>query len=401
MPNAEAGARGTKLRSTAARLGMLGLLALALTHCDEPAPSRQKGASHGDDAKHDDTKEGGSGRGDKGSGSSKSGGKASISGSGERASSGSDGSAIDLGSDGNANAASASGSDLATEVTESVYPTLGYSASGYTTYKMDKHLDMVSTSECHLSQSELSINTLTAHISCGNLNHCEQDDVDARVQKHSIGTNTYVRTPPDQSKALVDAHGAKPSYAIFANGLNPKNGYHFVFDHPIPVFPLPAALARYKALDAGPSVWTTSVTSDRGIPTVAMGDDAPEMPDFPNLPGFPGGADFPGGGEGFPGQTKKQFQMTTTVTKAQVDASHITITFLNEIPGDDQRLIYKYLEHPRSAVFTIDIERTIIESIQMTSWGNGDKSTEPEETVLLFKLCSKKTGADVATYPCQ
>lgn len=265
------------------------------------------------------------------------------------------------------------------------YPLLSFRGVGYTTYKMNERLSMSMGLETKLDDNVLTIETRTAKVDCGGKSGCDQSEVDRSVQAYSIGANTYQRVSSSELRSLRAKGFNTASYGIFVKGVEGKNGIKFSFDKPLPVYPWPAAKSRYEPLTSGSKSWTATVNADKYIPT------------------HPGMAlkDVQGEDHVLAGNARKELNVTMTVSYEEVSSSTVKLTFEMTIADDRERMLYKYFPIPRSSSFEIDTKNKDVRSVLMTSWLNGDKSKKEEESVLDFKLCSKKSLSVSKSFKCE
>jgi hypothetical protein len=265
------------------------------------------------------------------------------------------------------------------------FPQLSFKGNGYTTYKLKDRLTMRMGIDTQLDEDSLTIDTRSAKVECGSKSGCNQGEVDRDVNATSLGLNVYQRLTPAELKELKSDGFNAAAYAIFAKSVRGKNGYTFTFDKPIPVYPWPASKSRYEPLESGPESWTTTVTADKYVPLRAglspnsVQNDASERA----------------------GNAKKTFSATVSVSMQSLGSGQVKLTFDLNLPDDRDRMLYKYFPLPRSSAFTIDTDKKDVRAVSMTNWSNGDKSKEPEESVLEYKLCSKTTSSDTKTFNCE
>jgi len=267
------------------------------------------------------------------------------------------------------------------------YPQLTFNGRGYTTYKLKDRLAMTLGIETRLDKTELTIETKTARVDCGNKSGCKQKDVDASVNANSIGANTYYRSSAGELKNLKKDGFNVATYAIYAKSVKGRNGITFTFDKPIPVYPWPAAMSRYSALDRGSETWTTKVTADRHIPLTSniSLDEATRNGEVHERAG----------------NARKIFTISMVVSKQPGTTNNeIKLTFDFTINEDRDRLAYNYFPIPKTSTFTIDTQKRDIISANMVNWSHGDKSERAEESVLDYMLCSKTTSGVVKRFSC-
>lgn len=274
-----------------------------------------------------------------------------------------------------------------------VYPQLFFNGKGETTYKHKNRLAMTQSVNTDLNVDRLALTTSAAYVSCGSKSGCKQGDVNRDVNANALGTNTYNRVSKSEMKDLAEGGFQKASFAIFSSDVEAKNGLHFTFDKPLPVYFWPVAVSRFEALDDGPMAWSSHVTTNKYFAI------------NPSLSGNT--VDNPSESLVKNGQVRKDFNVTITVTKVSRSGNIIVIRSDVDIPEDLQASkadwrgsIYEIFPVPKSATYTIDASEQVILKIDLNSWTNGDRSKEKEETNLHFELCSKVTDATTKTYPC-
>lgn len=267
-----------------------------------------------------------------------------------------------------------------------VYPKLAFSGSGYTTYELKDRLVMRMGIETNLDEDALTIDTKTAKVECGSKSGCKQKDVDASVNSKSIGVNSYQRSSKNELKELKAKDFNAAYFAIFAKSVRGKNGFTFTFDKPLPVYPWPAAKSRYEDLTSGTISWSARVTSDKYLPLNPDVSESIVQKD----------------GENFvrSGIAIKEFDVNVAVSFQAAQDNLVTLTFELTISQDKKRMIYKYFPLPKTTTYTIDTDKKDIKAVHMVNWSNGDKSKDPEESVLDYKLCSKTIGGEVKQFSC-
>lgn len=272
------------------------------------------------------------------------------------------------------------------EIAAIVYPQLAFKGNGYTTYQLKDRLTMRMDIETNLDDDALTIDTKTAKVECGSKSGCNQKDVDESVNSKSIGVNTYQRSSRTELKNLKSDGFNAAYFAIFAKSVRGKNGFNFTFEKPVPVYPWPAAISRYEELSSGAISWSAIVTADRYVSL------------NPNI----SDSAVQGSGESFvkSGNAIKQFNLTVAVSMQAAEGDLIKLTFDITIPEDKERMIYKYFPLPKTTIYTIDTAKKDIKAVHMVNWSNGDKSKDPEESVLDYKLCSKTVSGEVKQFSC-
>jgi hypothetical protein len=274
-----------------------------------------------------------------------------------------------------------------------VYPKLAFKGSGQTTYKLKDKLAITQSIETDLTKERLTLTTTAAHVACGSLDGCKQNEVDDDVRAHSLGDNTYKRVGKSELEDLIEGGFQKASFAIFAKSAVTKSGHTLTFDKPLPVYFWPVAASRFDPLKAGPMTWTAHVTADRYI---AMNPNLTDDIVNSNPGAFTGSR-----------QARKEFTVTVTITKVSTSGDKTTVRLDVNIPedsdvitGDYQGILYGVFPVPKSATYTIDGKDQVILGINLSSWSNGRKSKQREETNLNLSLCTKKTGSKTKDYPC-
>jgi hypothetical protein len=267
------------------------------------------------------------------------------------------------------------------------FPALSFNGTGYTTYKMDDRLAMTQTVNTRLDELALTLDTTAAHVDCGDLNGCNQREVDEKVQQNSIGATVYDRASKAEVEAAKASGFRQVPFTLFAKSARAKNGITFTFASYLPVFPWPGTAARYTDLDAGPITWTARVTASQALSLSPHLVDAVRS----NPSTFLGN-----------GQAVQEFTATITVSKAASDASSVTLAYDLTIAEDKDRMLYKYFPISKRAEYRVDTTARNVTQIVATGWSNGDRSKEEEESVNTFKLCTKTTAsAGTQTFPCQ
>lgn len=267
------------------------------------------------------------------------------------------------------------------------YPQLGFRGNGYTTYKLKDKLAMKMDIETQLNDVQLSIETTSAKVECGDKSGCKQDEVDAKVKATSIGANIYGRITKNEIKKLKGESYQLPSYAIFSNKVRGKNGINFTFTKPIPVYPWPGSMSRYDDLNSSPGSWTTTVTADQYVPNSSDLTLQEAQDKGPSLEKS--------------GKAIRQFDVTVTVSKVASSGENMTLKIETTIPADKKRALYEHFPLPRSSEYKINTESKQITEVLTTNWSNGDKSKEAEESVLTYKICTSKTKGETQDFPCQ
>lgn len=267
------------------------------------------------------------------------------------------------------------------------YPQLGFRGNGYTTYKLKDKMVMKVDLETLLDEDQLSVNTTSAKVECGDKNGCEQDDVDKSVNATSLGANVYNRITKSEAKTLKNADYSLPAYAIFSKSVRGKNGISYTFSKPLPVYPWPGSKSRYEELGMSPESWTITATADRYVPTT--GDISIQK------------AQDVGDSLEKSGKVLRQFDVTVTVSRISGTGADVILKIETTIPADKNRVLYEHFPLPRSSEYKIDTESNRITEVLTTSWSNGDKSKEAEESVLTFKICTSKLKGETKEFPCQ
>jgi hypothetical protein len=267
------------------------------------------------------------------------------------------------------------------------YPQFDFKGSGYTTYELKDRLAMRMDIRTEMDESILSLNTTTAKVECGRKDGCDQRDVDKKVNASSLGANVYTRISAGEIRDMKKNGENVPSYAIFAKAARSKQGVNFSFAAPIPVYPWPGKISRYEDLDRGPRSWTTSVTADVYIPNHPDVDMKQARDNGPNLEKN--------------GRAIKTFDVTVTFSKVSTAGGEVKIKMEIYIPKDYKRMLYEYFPMPRVTEYAIDTDAQNIMQALMTSWSNGDRSKDPEESVLTYKICTRKTSRETKEFSCQ
>lgn len=187
-----------------------------------------------------------------------------------------------------------------------------------------------------------------------------QDKANRKIQE-SLGQTIYTRiTSEERAQYLKDGMDIPP-FAIFAKqAVKTKTGNTFIFSKPLPVFPLPAAPARYEKLKEGPQSWTAEVTGTYN------------------------------------------FTVTMTVSLVSVDENVVILKFQTDIPQDTNRTLYEAWPLAREATFAMVTTALEVRSIKSVNWFNdSDSCGGPETLTIGFQLCKKTVAGNTTTLPCQ
>jgi hypothetical protein len=275
-----------------------------------------------------------------------------------------------------------------TPVTETVdYPSLSFKGRGYTTYKNDDHLDMEMDTQTTTDPTSLVFNTARAKVHCGDLDGCRQDDVDKVVNDRSLGATRFTRVTKDQVRgALGDAAAEATVWGIFVSGVTSRAGVVFTASSPFPNYPWPKSEAVYASLTT--ATYSTVITADRYVSNDH--DVSADQLDNPTLAGI------------WEGQNKarKTFNATITVSKAALGGGLVAVTFELNLPEDRDHNLYEQFPVPKRATYTIDTTAKNIIKADVTTYANGDKSREPEESRLTHALCSKTLRGQTQSFSC-
>lgn len=275
------------------------------------------------------------------------------------------------------------------DVTDSIieYPKFDFKGAGYTTYELKDKLTMRMDIQTEMDEASLSVNTTAAKVECGKKSGCDQKDVDKKVNSNSLGANLYARVSKNEIKDMKKEGKDIPSYAIFAKSARSKQGINFVFSAPVPVYPWPGKASRYESLDAGPQSWTASVTADVHIPNHPDVDLKDAREDGPDLERSR--------------RAIKTFDVTVTFSKVTATDGEVRVKMDVTLPADNKRVLYEYFPMPKTTEYVIDTETQNIMQVHMTSWSNGDRSQDAEESVLTYKICARTTSRGTTEFACQ
>ncbi len=187
-----------------------------------------------------------------------------------------------------------------------------------------------------------------------------QDKANQKIQE-KLGQTIYSRISVDERAQYVkDGYDMQP-FAIFAKqAIKTRAGHTFIFSKPLPVFPLPAAPARYEELKKGPKSWTAEVSGSFN------------------------------------------FTVTMTMSFVSITEDIVILQFDTTIPQDTDRSLYELWPLAKSAKYAMNTKALEVLSITSINWYNdSDSCGGPETLTINFQLCKKTVGGVTKDYPCQ
>jgi hypothetical protein len=256
-------------------------------------------------------------------------------------------------------AAATTGGDVpAQPLVEPEKPALTFNGTGFTKCE-DQNLRTDTQVLSKLTNTELTIERLNVHVQCyesgffaSAFGHaCDDAEFNAQIMAGAKGVTTYNRFTNEDAKATG---GKVPIWAIMAKSVRNTRGEVYVFDKPIPVFPLPGAVSRYKELDQ-PQVFNANVS----------------------------------------GPTNASVQMTVTKTGVEGDVVKLHFALvLNGNPSDPA--LYDKFPIPHEADFDVRTANVDLRGMHTLDLFVDDKGCENGGRVEIdYQLCRKQTSTNV------
>lgn len=240
------------------------------------------------------------------------------------------------------------------------FPVLTLNGTGSTNCGQNLKTDTQIVSK--LSQTELRVERARIHMDCYTKNFweklnpfgdegCSQPTWDEKIFADARGATVYTRY------TALDASGVKPvGWAIMASGITSNKGDQYRFDKPIPVFPMPAAIARYRELDQ-PQTFTTNVSGARIM------------------------------------------QATLVVQKMGVSGDEISIRYTLTLNGADNHADYDKFPMPKQSDFVVNTKTLDIRRMVTKDWFTDKYCENSGEAYLSYELCRKQTAKKTEDFP--
>lgn len=270
------------------------------------------------------------------------------------------GAAVGTGTGGGLN--TAVGTSTAETPTVVDWPRMDFRGHGVATCQGDQY-PTTARVQTSVDGSRLDINLMSAEISSdkGSI----QEQANQQIAQNT-GVTTYARLSEAQRDAFLQQGVKLGSFAIFALGVTKQTqGQSFVFDRPLPVYPLPSGLAVFQALmGEGPKSWSAHVSGSWN------------------------------------------FDVTVTLQVMSAAGSAVTVKITSDIAQDqpgqpEHRALYEVFPLPREAIYDLNVDEHDVRQINQTSWFKGDQCDgQPEQVSLTYALCQKVTAARTDNFPC-
>lgn len=233
------------------------------------------------------------------------------------------------------------------------YPTLTFNGQGTT--NCSQQLQTTTQIVSRLSKAELSIESVALHVDCYTSNifaaafghACDDQEFNAQILSDARGATIYSRYTSDD--ALRDRVSI-PGWAIMAKSITSNKGALYRFDRPLPVFPLPAALARYRDLDQ-PQTFTALVSGAANA------------------------------------------QVSMTVSKVGIQGDIIRLRFEMVVNGrPNEAALYNQFPIPRSSEFDINTTALDVRGIRTDDlFVDGKGCSDGGSVSLTYQLCRKQS----------
>ncbi len=236
------------------------------------------------------------------------------------------------------------------------YPTLTFNGQGVTNCSQALHTETQIVSK--LSKIDLTVERAGVHVECYSsgafasfFGHaCDEAEFNQKIMADAAGVTTYNRYTSDDAKK---DGGKNPSWAIMAKSVKSNKGEVYNFDKPLPVFPMPAAIARYKDLDQ-PAVFMANVTG----PTTAA--------------------------------------VKMTVTKLSVQGEIVRLRFEMTLNGSADPAIYDKFPIPHASEFDVNSAALDLRAIKTDDIFVDENGCQDGGTVkITYQLCRKQTSQKV------
>lgn len=249
-----------------------------------------------------------------------------------------------------------------TELVALGFPVLGMTAKGTTFCK--EALGTASSIETKLSEESLELKRVAVRVDCYKQSGpfgsgaCNQTEFDQKINSESLGTTVFTRATKKQLDQMKENGTKAPAYAIMATKAQTHKGLQYEFSSPLPIFPWPAAKARYEPIDGIEQEFSAEVTGEKNV-SVKM--------------------------------TVKMIDSTSTTA---------TLQFQLTINGSEERSLYDKFPIPRMAVYTINTETKDVRTIVSTDWFYDKECPVNGQASLTYKLCKKTKNNKTENFPC-
>jgi hypothetical protein len=235
------------------------------------------------------------------------------------------------------------------------YPHLFFNGDGQSTCDGKSYRQTASVN-AQLTNPVLDLDMTAARMYCKK--ECEKR-ANPELQKTAVGLTQYKRTTKYLLNKLKKSGFPYYTFLIYADSVRKKDGTVFEFDKPLPVFPLPQPLNRYKDFES--QTYQANVTS---------GD--------------------------------KSFSVSIKVEKLRAQGNDLVLKMTNTIQ-DPTWAIYEVFPIPYTAEYNLNLEEKDVRTIKSVNRWYGDKNCDKkqETTTQTYVLCKKiKSGRTESFQDC-